>query len=248
MPALDDAFLAAEKLEPAVRLQLIKRLWRSIPVDYWPPQSDMQSADVRRRMAKLGVEQTESIPWPIVERLLSDCARSSGNQVFAAPRRFDLFTIFVITIAFSILFAGMRLLPLPPVASAIVGGYFALIGLGQAFLFRGNRPRTASVLVGMLYYALVTYILWQLGGPRSYATSDIVVTGIFMLIFGAVLGFVAGALVGSVFMLADGLRSVTRQRLARVTPTFHDDRDLAACNEVEPPKLAEASPISGSPT
>jgi putative addiction module component (TIGR02574 family) len=248
MSALDDVILTAEKLEPAERLQLIKRLWRSIPIDYWPPLSDMQLADVRRRLAKLGVEPAESVPWPIVERLLSDCARSSGNQVFAAPRRFDLFTIFVITIAFSILFAGMRLLPLPPVASAIVGGYFALIGLGQAFLFRGNRPRTASLLVGGLYYVLVSYVLWQLSGPRAYPTSDVVVTAIFLLIFGAVLGFVAGALVGSVFMLADWLRSVTRERLARVTPTSHDERDLAECNEVEPPTLAEAAPISGSPT
>jgi putative addiction module component (TIGR02574 family) len=246
MPALDDAVLAAEKLEPSERLQLIKRLWRSIPVDYWPPQSDMQVADVRRRLAKLGVEPAESVPWPIVERLLSDCARSSGNQVFAAPRRFDLSTIFVITIAFSLLFASMRLLPFPPVVSAIVGGYFALIGLGQAFLFRGNRPRTASMLMGGTYYVLVSYVLWQLSGPRAYATSDILVIAIFHLIFGAVLGFVAGTLVGSVFMLADWLRTTARQTANHITQTSHVEGDPAACNKAELQTCAEAPPIGGS--
>jgi putative addiction module component (TIGR02574 family) len=218
MSALDDAILSAEKLQPAERLQLIKQLWRSIPVEYWPPQSDVEQADVSRRLANLGVERTDSVPWPIVERLMADCARSSGNQVFAAPRRFDLSTIFVVTVGFALLFAGLRLLPFPPFVSVIVGGYFALIGLGQAFLFHGNRPRTASMLVGMLYYAVGALIIWQLSGPRAYPLSDIVVTGIFVMIFGAVLGFAAGALVGSVFMIADFVRHSMRSGLRRRQP------------------------------
>jgi putative addiction module component (TIGR02574 family) len=218
MSALDDAILSAEKLQPAERLQLIKKLWRSIPVEYWPPQSDVEQADVSRRLANFGIERSDSVPWPIVERLMADCARSSGNQVFAAPRRFDLSTIFVVTMAFSLLFAGMRLLPFPPVVSVIVGGYFALIGLGQAFLFRGNRPRTASILVSMLYYALVALLVWQLRGPRAYPVSDIVVVAMLMMVFGAVLGYVAGALVGSVFMIADILRRSLRLSLSRRQP------------------------------
>jgi putative addiction module component (TIGR02574 family) len=225
MSALDDAISSAEKLQPADRLQLIKRLWRSIPRDYWPQQSDVQMADVSRRLAKLGVERTESVPWPIVEQLMADCARSSGNQVFAAPRRFDLSTIFVVTVAFALLFAGMRVLPIPPFVSVIVGGYFALIGLGQAFLFRGNRPRTASMLVGTLYYGLGALIIWQLSGPRARPTFDILISGVFVLIFGAILGFVAGALVGSVFMIADFMRNMMPRQMAADEAEYHDDHE-----------------------
>ena len=193
MPSLHEVISNAEKLAPQERLRLIAMLWGSLPAESWPQQSDVELADVSRRLANLGVERSGSVPWPIVERLMADCARSSGNQVFAAPRRFDLSTIFVVTIAFALLLAGMRLLPFPPLASIIIGGYFALIGLAQAFLFHGNRPRTASMLVGALYYSLVTYIFWQMTGPRAYPVFNVLISAAFVIIFGAVLGFVAGA-------------------------------------------------------
>jgi putative addiction module component (TIGR02574 family) len=223
MPTFEEVRATAERLPPNERLRLIRRLWQSMPAEYWPQQSDVERADVSRRLAKLNVERTDYVPWPIVERLMADCARSSGNQVYAVPRRFDLSTIFVVTIAFSLLFAGMRLLPFPPVASAIVGGYFALIGLGQAFLFRGNRPRTASMLVGALYYALLHFIFWQMSGPRAHPISSVVISSVFVLIFGAVLGFVAGTLVGSVFMFADLLRRALPRKIGEEGNTSQDN-------------------------
>jgi hypothetical protein len=127
-------------------------------------------------------------------------------KVYSAPRRFDLATIFVVTAAFSVLFASMSALRLPPLFSAGVAGFISLVGSSQALLFRGQRPRTASLIVGAVACSLLNLAAWMGSGFRAYATFQLWLGGIYSIIGGAFLGYVAGAFVGGVFLVADVLR------------------------------------------
>jgi putative addiction module component (TIGR02574 family) len=62
MSSVDEAFLAAESLAPAEKLQLISLLWETIPPAEWRP-SDSDLAEVKRRWAEYESGDMRSIPW-----------------------------------------------------------------------------------------------------------------------------------------------------------------------------------------
>jgi len=76
MSRVDDAFLAAESLDPAEKLQLISRLWETVPTaeGFRPPDSDL--AEVKRRWAEYEAGEVEAVPWDEVwaevEREMAD--------------------------------------------------------------------------------------------------------------------------------------------------------------------------------
>jgi putative addiction module component (TIGR02574 family) len=71
MSSVDDAFLAAESLAPVEKLQLISRLWESIPPAGWRP-SEGDLAEVKRRWAEYEAGREETIPWENVWAELED--------------------------------------------------------------------------------------------------------------------------------------------------------------------------------
>jgi hypothetical protein len=215
MASLEDVFVTVEQLNPPDRLRLIKRLWETLPAEYWPERSDIELADVRRRLAKHDIQKMETVPWPIVERLLADCAHSTGSKLYAVPRRFDLATIFIVTLAYSLMFGVMSLLSFPPIASLLISGFITLVGAGQALLFRGNRPRAASLIIGATLYSLGTIAVWLYFGQRAYPPETLVGFIVFGVIFGAMLGYISGVIVGGVFLLADSMRRFVRSRIRR---------------------------------
>jgi putative addiction module component (TIGR02574 family) len=210
MSTIEDALAIAEGLKPADRVRLIERLWQSLPKAEWPAANDEEIALLHRRLAEYGVEPGESVPWPIVERLVAERARFSRPKIYSAPRRFDLATVFIVTLAYSVLLGVMSALRLPPVASLIVAGFITAIGVSQALLFGGKRPRLASVLVGTLIYALSLLGFWLATGQRAYPTSTFLVLGTYAAIGGAILGYLSGVVVGGVFLLADAVRRMRR--------------------------------------
>jgi hypothetical protein len=127
-------------------------------------------------------------------------------KVYSAPRRFDLATIFVVTLAYSLLLGAMSAMTFPPVASLFVAGFVSLVGIGQAVLFGGARPRTSSVLVGIVLYVCAMLGVWILGGQRMYPTELMLIMASYSLVGGAILGYLAGALVGGVFLVAEKIR------------------------------------------
>jgi hypothetical protein len=206
MASVEEIMVTAGTLRPEERLHLIERLWESLPSDSWPALGDGQLAAAQRRMMNSDARWMEPVPWPVVEQLVADCLRSARPKVYSAPRRFDLATIFIVTIVYSLLFAGMSLLQFPPFVSLAVAGFITFVGIGQALLFGGKRPRTASLIVGTFIYTLTGLVIWISYGSRMYATSAFLFGGTFAIIGGAVLGYLAGACVGAVFMLAEFLR------------------------------------------
>jgi hypothetical protein len=131
-----------------------------------------------------------------------------------------LATLFAVTLAYSLLFGGMRLLGAPPVAIASVAVFITLVGLGQALLFRGKSPRAASVLVGCVTW-FIGLLVFEFGtGIPRFVDMIAVVFGLAVCSApqGALFGYVAGVFVGGVFLVADGLRRGLR-RLTRPNPT-----------------------------
>ena len=51
--------------------------------------------------------------------------------VYSVPRQYDLATLFVVSVAFALLFSVLRLLGASPVVFAVVTTFVALVGLGR---------------------------------------------------------------------------------------------------------------------
>jgi hypothetical protein len=128
--------------------------------------------------------------------------------------------IFVVTFAYSILFAVMSWLSFPPVASLIIGGFIMVVGIGQALLFGGLKPRSASVVTGSCAYMLGTIAVW-LSDPRMYRGELMIIVISWSAVGGAMMGYLAGVLVGGVFLVADAVR----RRFGRRTEVAADETD-----------------------
>jgi putative addiction module component (TIGR02574 family) len=212
MPSIDEALFVAKKLKPAERLRLVERIWQSLAPEDIPSPTDRELAEVYRRSTEQGAGLLDTVPWPIVERMIADCVRDTRPLIYSAPRRFDLSMIFVVTSVYAVLLAGMSALQFPPAASLAVAGFITFVGIGQAMLFGGRRPRTASLVVGAVLYAVPMLIIWLMSGPRIYPGALILLSGTSAIIGGAILGYLAGVMVGGVFLLADIVRRRFRRR------------------------------------
>jgi hypothetical protein len=214
MPDIEGILSDAKSLEPADRLRVIARLWASLPQETWPRPTPDEIAEANHLLAAKGVDNGENVPWPIVEQIVRDFVRSSRPKVYSAPRRFDLATIFVVTTAYALLFASLAALQLPPTVNLMTVAFITIVGIGQAFLFRGLRPRTSSLIVGMAIYCIFTIGNYALNS-RIYPSSMLAYMLISGVLEGAVFGYLAGTLVGGVFLVAD----FVRRRLSRTPPT-----------------------------
>jgi len=136
-------------------------------------------------------------------------------KVYSVPRRYDLATLMAVTLAYALLFGAMRLLQAPPALIGFVSLFITLVGLGQALLFRGRRPRAASIVVGVL--SLEAWLAWLL--IQAYAETrppgEVIFFFAFMAIFfvflGTLLGYIAGTVIAGVFLVADLIRQLLRR-------------------------------------
>jgi putative addiction module component (TIGR02574 family) len=65
MASIDDAFSIAQSLSPAEQVELISRLWESVPKSDFKP-SDIDLAEVKRRWAEYQAGRMGAVPWAIV--------------------------------------------------------------------------------------------------------------------------------------------------------------------------------------
>ena len=148
-------------------------------------------------------------PWDFVQNIVKNRSRSrpvAEAKLYFAPRRFDLFTIMIVTAAYAILLSLMSALGFSPVMSCYVAAFVTLVAVGQALLSGLSMPRLASVYTGMVAYFVGT-ISYAFVEPRFDLFEAIPAAIVFSLIFGSVLGYVAGVMVGGVFLVADVLRN-----------------------------------------
>lgn len=132
------------------------------------------------------------------------------SSVYSAPRRFDLATVFVGTTAFALFYATLNALGAPPMVVAILTALVTLVALGQAALFGGNHPRLASLLVGLTIFATTGAIL--LLADQAFRPEDLVPAVLFTAFGGLFWGYIAGVLVGSIFMVAHVIRKLAGRK------------------------------------
>ena len=196
--SLDDVHQLAESLEPDDRLELVARLWRSLPREQRASLATMQLDEAQGGIDDFAIEPRGPNIW----RSLFDPAKTS--ELYSAPRRFDLATIFVVTAAYSLLFGGLTALDVQPVTKIVLGSLVTIVAAAQALFRQTANPRGVSIVAGAAASTLFLLILWSIY-PRYY--SDwISVTLIVGMIVGGLMGYVAGVLVGGVFLVADALR------------------------------------------
>jgi hypothetical protein len=130
----------------------------------------------------------------------------AAPDIFSVPRRFDMATLLVAMTGFSLLFTGMYLIePLiqvGPLGMAIMAGLFVAVTMGQAVVIDGGDPRIASIIAGGLYWFAVAIFL---GVLTQHSRLDACFLAA-IVIFGPVAGYLAGTLVGGVFLIAFYLR------------------------------------------
>jgi putative addiction module component (TIGR02574 family) len=204
---VDPVLQLAASLEPEERLRLIAQLWASLPADHWAAPSEDELQELERRLNDADPDGLAIVPWSITRRMAANRPLPIvvPSRIYSAPRRFDLATIFAVMSAYSLLFALMSSYHFPPLASSLVGGYVTIVGIGQALLFGGRKPRQASIVTGAATLFLGALPFYE---PRLYASPLILLGMAMCLTVGAVLGYLAGTLVGGVFLVADGLRKI----------------------------------------
>jgi hypothetical protein len=207
---LDDAFRAAEPLDPDDRMRLIARLWESLPADYWAAPDGEERASVRGMLAGNDMRGLAGLPRRIAKRLLAVPAAPPAESIYSAPRRFDLATVFAVTSAYSLLFAVtsyvVGYLDLSPAASLFVGGFVTLVGVAQAVLFGGQNARIASVGTGVVLCVLwnLYMVIWP---PRYFSGIAMIFLLPISAALGVFFGYTAGVMVGGVFLVADKIRT-----------------------------------------
>ena len=153
-----------------------------------------------KRLPPTGLSTTGVMEW-LDEQL--------GQESYGAPRVFDLFTLLAVTLAFAILCALLRILepllffPLAQAASSI-GGFGALTAIAQLTLWGGKKPRLASLAAGPVIWLFISLML-SLQNMALFHVAYL--AGLVILsVLGIPTGYLAGALVAGVFLLADLFR------------------------------------------
>lgn len=126
-------------------------------------------------------------------------------QQFGAPRRFGIGTILIVMGAASLLLAFLIAWGAHPVVVLHVVGFTTLIGFAQVFLFEGKDPRKASLVAGLV----ICPVYWI--GLGLYITvigvqgeeEIILIFFLASFVFGPLLGYLAGGVVGGIFLLMD---------------------------------------------
>jgi hypothetical protein len=204
--ALVDALKRAESLEPHDRMRLMVELWDTLP-------RDEQAAFLAFGIDKMNLRADENVAAEDEQYVppaggslweaLFDPAKATG--LYSAPKRFDLATIFVVTAAYSLLFAAMTPLDFGVVTKVAIGVFVAIVGATQAFYQEKANPRGVSIVAGAISLSIILAIIGVIE-PRLFDVPFIIVIVIFGMIGGAIGGYLAGGVVAGVFLLADVVR------------------------------------------
>lgn len=163
-------------------------------------------------------ESIEPILAESVEAPIADFAAPETHHadVYGVPRRFGIGTIMVITAAFGLLLTLLQAMGAYPSVIAFVVVFVSFVGTAQMLLFRGQQPRRASVVAGVVCLPLMTVcaaVLSGSRGPRSGLACFLAAS----VLFGGGFGYLAGGIVAGVFLVMDaverGLRELRGQPL-----------------------------------
>lgn len=142
-------------------------------------------------------------------------------KIYSVPRRFDLSTLFVVSTAFAAMFALLGYLNFSSAAKLACCAFFSGIGIAQAVLYGSRAPRLSSVLAGGLMLSILPIMLYP---PRN--SIEWLCAGLGLGMLGLPSGYLAGTIVGGIFLIADYLRNWIARRANRKTATSSPDSSI----------------------
>lgn len=146
------------------------------------------------------------------------------DELYSVPRRYDLASMFAISVAYALLFSIMRLLGCPPSLICLAGIFCAAVGAAQALMFGGKRPREASIIAGG-----VAGVICSIAFPviQGWGVAEAVLAALCGVIWCPPVGYLAGATIGGIWLTADYLRKAAAKRLEKEQPEEHDTEDAS---------------------
>lgn len=211
--SLDDLRQKVLELSADDRLRLVVQLWKSLPAEHRSALATLQMEDTARPENQLlpAPKAAEKKPrGPTLIDNLFDPSHTS--DLYTAPRRFDLATIFVVTAACSLVLGGLTVMGWPPIVKVVVSILAAAIAVTQAMFKTTANPRGVSVVTGAAVSTLIIWVAYAAGAYRVLRTPLPVATLFFGLIGGSISGYLVGTCVGGVFLVADMVRGKFEQR------------------------------------
>jgi len=144
---------------------------------------------------------------------------------YQVPRRFGLRTVLVVMAVFAALLSVVQWTDAKPIDLIVCAGFVALVAGSQVVLDRS--PRLASILAGACFLTILKFSAFVVDdglatmindGPfiRLFAERRL----IFVPVFGALLGYLAGTLLAGLYLVIDTLqRAVVWQTKQERIPT-----------------------------
>lgn len=206
------------RLDNDSRLRLTVQLWQSLPESHRAALKTLVAEDaadprnVPNEHEFVFLPPTEPRWTRLREQLFS---ADSSLELYSAPRRFDLATLFVVTAAFALLLGGLTALDAPPILKIAVSALAATVAIAQAAFQKVANPRGMSIVAGMLVCTVFSALLLRrlsLGSVSLPVAVSVVFYG--GIVGGSIAGYVMGTLVGGIFLVADVLRSRSKPQSA----------------------------------
>jgi hypothetical protein len=134
----------------------------------------------------------------------TDSPQAAVRRTVGMPRQYGVRTMLVITTLYAVLFAFLASLKAHPFFFVAPGIFLAGIGLTQMFVFKGTRPREASLLAGSCLLAAgaaTGVVLMHCAGEPGDGVL------LWMVVFtpgvGAALGYLVGVAIAGPFLVAE---------------------------------------------
>ncbi len=153
--------------------------------------------------------------------------RVLGSEGYGAPRVFDLFTLLAVTLAFALLFGGLQLLE-PMLQggveslSIVLGVFVTGVAVFQMLLWGGKKPRLASLVAGPILWVAI-FVIYGAIESRGRFDPLAVFGALCSSVLGVPAGYIGGALVAGVFLIADFLRTRDMSKSDGASQRGNDD-------------------------
>ena len=127
-----------------------------------------------------------------------------GRAPVGVPRRFSIGTMMILVTAFAVLFAVLKTFSAPPAAFIVITIFVGGIAACQSLLFKGKKPRLASVIGGSVMYGvgmIVATIASSHHEGIDYEMELVYYGALWTLAIGGPLGYIVGCFVASIFLV-----------------------------------------------
>ncbi len=195
------------------------------PIRYWPGfyflLVTLGSAGAVRLAGYLDLLGQRPITWAVLLGLiyLGGHRRlptpQSMKRVYSFSRRFDLATVFIAVALWAVALTLCRILNSQWLETAYFSFLLLVVALAQFLFSPLGRPRTVSVVAGMVYAVVGALVL-------SFLPFGLILHLIPALMWGAFFGYIAGVCIAAAPLISDLIRSTARRGSSRENSTESD--------------------------